>query len=315
MRHLGWILIVCLMPAPCARAVEFFGDFLYWQATEPVDWILTNNRLPTDQVVAFDTIGFDYTPGFRVGVALDGDWGSRFYYTRLRTSAEDSASGNIQPMFIGGKFSLQDEVESEPFYYNEGHMKTVIDYNVLDWDLGKRYQPVQSLTVRPLVGLRAAWINQSFDSEFQGSWYLDLLTKDEVEHIENNFWGIGPKFGVESTWNIWGNERCKLNGVLIFYTAYLLGNWSIKDVSNLTTVFLGQTTTSQRVVPIHNRDFGALTFQAIAGVNLQWGRWSATAGYELNDWLNQCQFFDDATGPHNNDLIFQGLTVNLDFRF
>ena len=39
------------------------------------------------------------------------------------------------------------------------------------------------------------------------------------------------------------------------------------------------------------------------------------AGYEINDWLNQCQIFDDATGPHNNDLILQGLTVSFGCSF
>lgn len=51
------------------------------------------------------------------------------------------------------------------------------------------------------------------------------------------------------------------------------------------------------------------------GVSLQYGRWSGTVRYELNDWLNQGQIFDDATGPYNNDLILQRLTANFSCRF
>lgn len=36
--------------------------------------------------------------------------------------------------------------------------------------------------------------------------------------------------------------------------------------------------------------------------------------YEINDWFEQFQIFDDATGAHNNDLILQGLTVQLAYR-
>lgn len=60
---------------------------------------------------------------------------------------------------------------------------------------------------------------------------------------------------------------------------------------------------------------GALAFQAIVGLNLKYRNWSATVGYELNDWLNQCQIFDDATGTHNNDLLLQGLIFRAMFGF
>ena len=56
-----------------------------------------------------------------------------------------------------------------------------------------------------------------------------------------------------------------------------------------------------------------MAFQAVLGINLKFRSWSATVGYEINDWLNQCQLFDDATGPHNNDLILQGLTLNVGY--
>jgi hypothetical protein len=70
-----------------------------------------------------------------------------------------------------------------------------------------------------------------------------------------------------------------------------------------------------RTSSVNDRQFGALTFQTMAGVNLKCGHWSATAGYEINDWLNQCQIFDDATGPHNNDLIVQGLSIKVSYAF
>jgi hypothetical protein len=96
-----------------------------------------------------------------------------------------------------------------------------------------------------------------------------------------------------------------------FYAAYLLGHWDISDVTQLTAPGVH----SRRTIPIDGRDFGALAFQAVVGIRLECGRFSAMAGWEINDWLNQCQIFDDATGPHNNDLLLQGLVVNATCRF
>ena len=219
MRYFCWLLIACLVPAQSAQALEFFGSFLYWQATEPVDWTLDTNRLPTDQFVAYETITFDFTPGFRVGVGRRGEWDTEFYYSRVHMSSADSASGNLTPAFLGGKLALSDKPKSTPPYFDDGHVETEIDYNVLDWDLGKSFNPGESLRLRPVIGLRAAWISQTFDSDFQGEWPDLTLSKSMTEHMENDFWGIGPKIGIENAWNAWRSDECEIHCVANFYTA------------------------------------------------------------------------------------------------
>ena len=310
MRYYCWFLIACLLQVQNAHAMELFGSFLHWQATEPVDWVLDTNRLPINQFVAYETITFDAAPGFRVGFGHQGEWNTEFYYTRAHFSSVESASGNLTPAFLGGKSALSDEPKSTLPYFDHGHVETKIDYNVLDWDLGKPFNLGESLRLRPVIGLRAAWIRQRFDSAFQGDWPDDNLSKNMTEHMKNDFWGIGPKIGIENAWNAWRGEKCEIHCFVNFYTAYLLGHWSIRDVTHLTSIHNSSTATSTRVIPIDGRNFGAVTFQAMIGIELKCGPWLATVGYELNDWLNQCQIFDDATGPHNNDLILQGLTVN-----
>ena len=116
-----------------------------------------------------------------------------------------------------------------------------------------------------MLGLRGAWINQTFDTEFQGTWLDGYLQKTSDEHIKNSFWGIGPKLGIESTLNLWSGEKCRIDLTLNFYTAYLLGFWAINDVTIDTTDGIP----SRFDVPINDRHFGALTFQAMAGVNLK----------------------------------------------
>jgi hypothetical protein len=310
MRRFRWLLICCLaLACPRTYALEFFGDILYWQATEPVDWALNTNRSLTDQFVDFKTVDYDFTTGFRVGVDLERDWGVKLYYTRFYTETEDTATGNLTPMFFGGRFAVPTLLD--PPYFQNGNIRAVIDYNVLDLDFSKSFCPIESLQLRPVLGLRGAWINQTFDAEFQGTWLGGLLQETNNERVKNNFWGIGPKLGIENVLNLWSGEKCQIDLTLNFYTAYLLGFWAISDVATNTT----NIGTSHFDVPINDRQFGALTFQAMAGVTLKFRHWNVTAGYEINDWLNQCQIFDDATGPHNNDLIVQGLSIRVSYRF
>lgn len=312
MRRFRWLLIGCLaLMGPRAFALEFFGDVLYWQATEPVDWTLNTNASTPDQWVAFKSVDYDFNAGFRVGVGLERDWGVKLYYTRFHTETEDTATGNLTPMFFGGRSAVPTLLD--PPYFQDGNIRAVIDYNVLDLDFSKSFSPVECLQLRPVLGLRGAWINQTFDAQYQGSWSIDKIpiTETSDERIKNNFWGIGPKLGIENTLTLWSGEKCQIHLALNFYTAYLLGFWSINDTTVDHTI-LGPFYYS---VPINDRQFGALTFQAMAGVNLKYNHWNATAGYEINDWLNQCQIFDDATGPHNNDLIVQGLSLRVGYSF
>ena len=310
MRRFHWLLACCLLlTSSRTLALEFFGDLLYWQATEPVDWTMNTNRSAVDQFVAFQTVDYDFNTGFRVGVGLDPDWGIKLYYTRFDTAAEDSVAGNVTPVFFGGRLAVPTLLD--PPYFQSGRIRAAIDYNVLDLDFGKSFCPTESLQLRPVLGLRGAWINQTFDAEFQGTWLGGLLQRTSDEQIKNNFWGVGPKLGIENTLNVWSGENCKIDLALNFYTAYLLGCWAVSDVAINTTDMIP----SRFDVPINDRHFGALTFQAMAGVNFECRHWNATAGYEINDWLNQCQIFDDATGPHNNDLIVQGLSIRASYSF
>ena len=106
MRRFRWLLVCCLLlTSSRALALDFFGDLLYWQATEPVDWAMNTNRSALDQFVAFKTVDYDFNTGFRVGVGLDRDWGAKLYYTRFYTDAEDSVAGNVTPVFFGGRLA------------------------------------------------------------------------------------------------------------------------------------------------------------------------------------------------------------------
>jgi hypothetical protein len=314
MRRYVLLLICWLGLLPTAHALEFFGDFLYWKATENVDWVLNQNPDPTNVQTTYQTLEYGFDPGFRIGVAHEGDVDVRFYYTRFNTSTSDSAAGALTGAFLGAK-SNQPPVPDN--FFERGQVAAEIDYNMFDFDLGRRFQPSESLLTRPLIGLRAGWIDQTIDSSFEAN-HLNGGTpfqRQLSEAMTNDFWGIGPKVGLENALTLRRSDAGELSLAANFYAAYLVGHWDIDDVSHITTTDNGSTTNSTYVVAVDGRGFGSLTFQAIVGLNMKYGRWFGTVGYELNDWLNQGQFFDDATGPHDNDLLLQGLTARLGCSF
>lgn len=295
------LILFCFIFSSGAHAFDVFGDALYWQATETVDWVLQNDRNLPNQNIHYQTIGFNYKPGFRVGVNFkdvwdcNGGWDSKFTYTRYHTAAVDSASGNLVSTFLGGKL-----VQGTRFYQT-GQINFTIDFNMFDWDLSKNICVTDSLLLRPAIGLRGGSINQKIITSFQGPISI-------TETVKNNFRGIGPKVGIESRWAF-----CRVNNYLFslvsdFSTSYLKGRWAIRDVTH------DSISTTVRVKD-GKRNLGAFTIQGMMGINLDYQCFSAKLGYEISDWFDQYQVLDDGTGGHENDLILQGITLRLSYDF
>lgn len=314
MRYCGYLLILCLGLATPVQGAEFFGEFLYWKATEPVDWVLNTNAVPADQYINYGSTVYDFAPGFRVGMSLDGQWNTNLAWTHFHTQTEDSASGLLTAAFLGGKES---QPPSPKLYFDTGQLEASIDYDVIDLDWSTPMDLGGALRIRPVLGVRGGIIRQSFTTSFQADYVHGGVTSTRriVEEAESNFWGLGPKVGIDGEYALVSSSQCEVNLTAGFFMAYLLGNWSVPDETHMTQIDNGATTMSSQLVKVDPRDFGSLTFQTMFGLNFRRGPWTAAVGYELNDWLNQCQIFTDATGPQNNDLLLQGLTASVVFEY
>jgi hypothetical protein len=279
-----------------AHALGAFVDALYWQANEPIDWALTNSRSTPYQNITYKTIDFDFKPGFRIGIGSEGSWDTKLYYTQYHTNEKDAIRGNVVPTFLGGILARP----SSDFFYQAEQVNFNIDFNMLDWDFSKRFYPTQYLMLRPLVGLEGGTIDQNINTYLQGQ---NIAV---TEKLKNDFSGVGPKTGIESKLTFLRSNNYQLNLVANFTTSYLWGNWDIKDrlKGNILKTYN---------VKVANRNFGAFALQALIGAGFDYKRFSINLGYEIGDWFNQFQGFDDGTGPHHTDLILQGATLNLSY--
>lgn len=296
-----FILISSLFLASVALAADskpyyYYADALYWKTSESIDWAYVNNLNSSNQKIAYQSGEFDFEPGFRLGVGYSRDWDTGLYFTRYETKTTDSAYGNLKSGFAGGTLGLP---SAYPFY-NAGHFKMDIEFNMFDWYFGKRFQISPTFMMKPKIGLEGGWINQSMRANFQGHY-------STTEKIENNFWGIGPKFGFDSSLLVLKKPAYNLSLIGEFSTAYLIGHWTLNDIYK---------DNSPRMIKVDlaNREFGALAIQGKVGLQFEKEHIALSLAYEINDWFNQLQIFDDATGGHNDDLVMQGVTLRLSYQ-
>lgn len=274
------------------NAMDFYAEGLYWQASETVDWVLTNNLNSTHQTIAYQTLSFHPKPGFRLGLGVDGSqFDTRALYSHYQTSTTDTSGANSISTFFGGKFT-------SPFY-QAGQASMKINFNVIDLDLlYNQLNLSDHLLIRPTLGLRGAWIDQTIITQFQNPISV-------VETVQNNFTGVGIKGGMENKFYFLQTNNATYSVIANFAASFLFGNWSIHD----------QLTSNNARPPFNvdvgKRDFGAPALEALLGMGFDYSNVALVAGYEVADWYNQYQVFDDGTGAHNDDLMLQGLTLKL----
>lgn len=277
--------------------MKFFLDGIDWRATETNDWAYVNSETLPQQTLNYKTIDFKYVPGFRMGINYVCNWDFLFSYTRFHTTANDATVGNIQPAFLGSVTAKP----SHAYLYQAGQVSQSIDYHIFDLDVGMRFHPTDSFILHPMIGLMGGWINQSIHARYQGTTAAD-------EKLTNNFAGIGPKAGVDTDILLFNYHAYQPKLFAAFAASYLLGHWDINDVTNVNP--------PRKINVIGaNRSMGALTLQGALGIRVAYKQLSVKLAYEINDWLDQSQFFDNDTGAHNNDLVLQGLTLGFTYDF
>ena len=287
------------------KTVDLFAKALYWYTSETMDWAFTLAQNQNTVQTVYQTFVFDWAPGFSVGLGYNMEhdqWDTQASYTWFQSKASHHASGSVTPGFLAARLSLL-----EPFSTGKASMN--IHYNMFDWDLGRKFCITPHLSLRPSIGLKGGWINQSIHSHWTRS---SLPGFTATENLRQAFQAAGAKSGISGKWSFSNVKKHIFSLLSAFEAGYLWGHWSIHDEfrDTLSTKIYLKTTP---------RNYGSLVFHSFMGLGWDY-HWSCThfalkLGYEIEDWLNQCQFFTDISGSQNNDLILQGLNLSLNFDF
>lgn len=303
------------------------ADAFVWYASEEASAVwadilkIGNN---TSSFTAQD-LTFNWDPGFRVGAGynLDYDqWDTQLYWTWFRTEAHQSKALSPQFIPVGSGALVTEQVHPEFFaadlsssFSQSAKIRWSLLYNMFDCELGRSYWVSKGLSIRPFIGIKGGWIDQSIHVKYGNLIIASApTTLSAKEQVKNNFWGVGPAGGVNTKWKVrtFRSHYPSLFGD--FSAATMWGTWMCSDVYKATN---GQ----KIIVHTRNSTLGALMLRGFMGmgwdVDFNKGRshFATRLGYEMQLWVNQLRVATSQLIRLHGDLTLQGVTLNCRFDF
>lgn len=311
---------------PDCSSFNGFADLLVWCAKESGtdNWAEVITTTGTATTCDIRDVRFGWDAGFRVGLgyAMSHDqWDTQSYYTWFNTRGNDRVSSSPGSVFSSylGNFYVDNPTGAgiSGIAYQKASIHWTIDFNMFDWELGRAFWVSQALSLRPFLGLKGGWIDQSIHSKWQNpNLALPNLAGAPFfntgrENLMNNFWGLGPSGGLNTKWVLFECENHWLSLFGDLSGAIMWGHWTFRDV---------YTNDIQQEVTIKSSRFNSGASMVRTMMGLGWDanfnqdqfHFATRLGYEMQFWLDQLQFYSFDTGRLSNELTLQGGT--LEFR-
>jgi hypothetical protein len=299
-----------------------FADALYWHAdVGSADWAFKNNNTAADPEKIKGpnhALNFKWAWGFRAGIGANMDydqWDTNVYYTWFQTNNSNA---------VGTKGSqIAHDLVGLATVFTQGKIHWRIHYSMLDWELGRWFYVSKHLSLRPHIGVKGGWISQKVQRSFTKP---QLFYKSKVE---NEFWGVGPCGGVNTTWVLGSINTHHFSLFGDFAGALMYGHFDVENEEEFTSIATGEETSEFEPSKL-NRNLAVPMLQAILGFSWDTGynrdrcHFGLRVGYEFQYWFRQNQmlaneFFGAVHSASYNrahdDLAFQGLTIDFKFDF
>ncbi len=304
----------------------FLAELLDWQVREGgadlVGELISPIGTQNPSVKLLDA-PFRWHTGYRVGIGYRhcDDWDSVIYYTYYDTQATNHlyAPGQLYSPYIGNFFQNNTIGNANGPFYDAAYIRWDIKYYTLDFEFGRHFDIDHYLTLRPYLGLKGAIINQAIHTRWQGPNTLVSRVPTPItafsvanENLSNDFYGIGPLFGLNSTWPLHTFAQSALSLIGNFSVAFMWGHWRYKD---------NYRTNSINSVTVKGDDINGGAPMTRAVVGLEWlSRFSnlevsARVSYEAQAWFDQMQMNTLSSGRLNDLMSLQGAVLNLSVNF
>ena len=330
----------------CSMGGAFEADFLYWRAEnrgfvyaydqKNPDYLST--ATPNDNVGSLMRLQSGWDPGFRIGLGGNTDFDrwdvfANWTWFKDRVTASHTRSDittatstmGYYPMWPVDQTFAYESDTAFPYQHVSANWK--LWHNAIDLELGRAFYITKALSLRPHWGLRGGWINQRFKSSFTLPLYAALESMPVLSeydfHGKNNFWGVGPRLGMHSSWHIANSSWS------------ILGKASAALLCGQTQVhFLTESLASGSSAFITEWDmrdqFSQLVPNLQIFLGLDWGSCldcnryylGINAGWEADIYWNQFDLpmaLRSATAPlagaNSHPVTMEGLTVNVHLDF
>lgn len=237
---------------------------------------------------------FDWYSGVRIGIgrylANHDKWDISFFTTYYYAQEEDTSTPSR------AKETLLTPLWSPTFDGGATKGKAVWRLNFFNWDLsvGRQYNMLRTIVAHPFIGLRAALIYKDYHAKYSdhfASGNIDRTLHDKFKGSDD-FWGIGPRAGVDLQfnlrrgWSFLGN----LSGALFYGQLNTHEKISVKVLNLGTTKNDRYRLKNTRYTVRANMD---------AGLGIGWETWlnrhtvrlAPSVLFEASYWWDTNQFF------------------------
>lgn len=301
------------------------GSLLYWKAYEEgLEYVIENTGASgIDNNGTVERAAFDWDFGCKVDLAyqvpkkkMDIGAGWTYYDT------EGTVTNNVtSPDTLFSVWSIPN-LSGTAYEYNSKARSHLI-MNMIDFGISTTFSPRTFLDITPFIDLSTVWLRQNFRFDLSGGPGIGgLSVVDDSIDMKNNSWGIGPKFGLNTLWNLgWGFGIAGNFNMSILYTLF--------DITqNETTTFTGTAPLTYLDISNNKHHITRLNFDLFLGV--QWNKLFCQDAYHLlleAGWenllflgQNQLMRFPNQNNPginttSNGDLSLEGLSARASLTF
>ena len=329
MERLAAVMAFILMISTTLQAgTELSVEYLYWKVQEDQLYpFVSYDQYVSDGLNLFDITSqnqkFEYTSGVRLAVGYDcfcRNYDLNFAWTHIHpcTTTNISSSDIL--------ISFADQTNANFAQATSGESQWNLNYDMLDLTLGCEYTICRCFSMRPNIGLKGGWINQTQEITVNN---VGLDGPPPTEFAQgsvkrrNNFSGVGPRLGVDLRYGL-GSYF----GIFsTFSGALLFGDGALK-----TTTFLSDTLDNNddpigpQLTTLNNPGSRlSSTVQLLLGVDWtyclrQKYEICLGVGYEVQFWWKQLRSINSIpqalfVNSPAGDLMMQGLTLQMSFEF
>ncbi len=302
---------------PCSYAVETTFDFLFLQPFEEgLTYAIRNDARQgaggADGTPGGPLIDLEprWQPGVRLSVGYAPSFTAKVVWTRFHASTTDHAHSELTLPGVGLQSVWVPAIDTSVLY-DSAAFRWNLNFDMLDFELGKRYEVSSFLTFNPVCLLRVGWIDQAFNAHYGAS---------DSASAMNDFRGIGPGFAFRSEWGFaHGWEICCASGFSMLYGQFT-SHYGISLLTAPAEVLIdGVDRQFSRLAAVADFSGGVGYGKCVANGRFRVG---GSLSYEAHVYWNQNQLYQpmgsDAPGilpQQSRDLSIQGFSLRGYFEF
>lgn len=299
------------------------GNYIYWDWAQDVG--LSLGVTSPDSVTSLGNVTLNpqgmtpgYASGFQVGLGFNmhgmDDWNFYAEYTWYKNSS--SGANDIAASIASPAISVDLDVDAS----------VSMNYSNADFLLQRPFYFGKKLTANFFTGLKALWITQEFSADLDHAGSFSLLSRTFLNGTvselsvwrKTSSWGLGPKFGLDSSWLLgYGFKILSNISASVLYTRYTQNADLDMDMS-LTMLSLPVNVDAD--LDYSDSSYGTIRPIAEAFLGLGWGsffcdndfHFDLSVGYDFNVYWDYVLL---ARGAPASNMYLHGLNIQARFDF